>query len=373
MQKINWFRRLFMSWNNLKTLILNSFEKNQEKFLFEKDKIIAKFETENKNFKERIKDFEKNINDLRKQNLIIEELKHKINKLNFENAAKEKNNHEKNLSIQNLEKQLISANTKIASAQLEKEETLSKINEKLIPLDKIEKTFFGKSGNKGKANLAEKQLEEILNSAGLSKNFWTKNLIVGNTQVEYAIKSEEKEKWIPIDSKIIEHEIDKENKIIIDNKFKEKIIVQARNISKYLNKINTSSYGVLVLQNDNIYMDLFEKYPSLFKDVIEKYKIYIFSPSSFVQFCWSLSYIIKISEKFNIQEKAYNEILSLAKTATHFGISVKDAHQSLNVAVTRHFPLLEKKQNKIQKLFPKSSDLKKIAPLENKEKFKKEN
>ena len=367
MKKISWFRRIFMSWENLKTLILNSSDNNQKNDLIEKDKIITKLETENKIFQKTIKDFEKNIDDLREQNLTIKELKEEIKKLKFENENVNLEKQKKDLSIQQFEKKITEFKEKINNFKI-----LSKIDEKLIPLIKIEKTFFGKSGNKGKANLAEKHLEEILTSVNLPKSFWTKNLVVDKNQVEFAFKSGEKEKWIPIDSKIIEHESDEKNKIIINDKYKNNVMTQAKNVSKYLNKSNTASYGVLVLQNDNIYMDLFEKYPSLFKEVIEKFKIYVCSPSSFVQFAWSLSHIIKLSEKFNMNEKLYNEINSLAKTATHLAVSVKEAYVSLNKAVDKHFPSLEKKQNKIQKLFPKSSGLKKIASLENKEKFKKE-
>jgi len=38
---------------------------------------------------------------------------------------------------------------------------------KLKPLEKIEKTFFGKTGNKGKGELGEMQLETILEKSGL--------------------------------------------------------------------------------------------------------------------------------------------------------------------------------------------------------------
>ncbi len=370
-----------MSWNILKTLIIEEY-KNKQEFLLNNLKIkIAKLESDkenneklleerkirNEDLKKEKENFELKFKILEKDNQKIKNEKEKI----FQKFENEKENHLKEFTNKkNLENEISKLSIKLNKTESYKKELLE-IDKKLTPLDKIEKTFFGISGNKGKGNLAEKQLEQILKSIDLPENFWTKNLVVGSKQVEFAIKADFEEKWIPIDSKLIEHEVDEENKIIINDKFKNKVIQQVKNITKYLNKKNTSTYGVLVLQNDEIYMKLFDIFPSLFKQMIKNYKIYIFSPSSFVQFSWSIAQILEIYKKVDQKEKLYKEIMSLVDTITKFGTSVKDAYKSLKIAVNTHYEIFEKKQNKLQTNFSKTK-IKKVASLEEKQKYKKQ-
>jgi hypothetical protein len=63
--------------------------------------------------------------------------------------------------------------------------------------------------------------------------------------------------------------------------------------------------------------------------------------------------------------------MSLVDTITKFGTSVKDAYKSLKIAVNTHYEIFEKKQNKLQTNFSKTK-IKKVASLEEKQKYKKQ-
>ncbi len=190
-------------------------------------------------------------------------------------------------------------------------------------MNKIEKTFFTSSGNKGKGELVELQLKTLLQKSGLDNNIWIENLTVGKNIVEFTIQSgNEDEKWIPIDSKVLETEIDEEtHKIIVDQKYKSKVLAQVKSITKYLGKSNTADYGLLVLQNDEVYMELYNEFPSFFKEVIEEHKVYITSPSSFVQITWSIANIIKIYERVHKDEMIYDQMVSILESVNKFQIN----------------------------------------------------
>ncbi|NQZ66309.1 MAG: DNA recombination protein RmuC [Mycoplasmatales bacterium] len=359
MKKINWFARLFMSYNQLEA----HFKKNDSS-----DEKIARLE-------ERVDAREKEINSIKEMNdklsKLADESKNErasveakmqaiINELSISKKSNQNNLQEiavKNSEISNLRKEIQERKSSL--------DKLSKdIHEKLMPLNRIEKTFFASTGNKGKGELGEMQLKMILEKSGLDSSLWTENLIVGKSSVEFAMKSgDDKGKWIPIDSKVLETHFDEDGKPIIDDSYKNKVKVQVKEVSKYLGKSNTADYGLLVLQNDDIYLKLYDDFPFFFKEMIEEYKIYISSPSSFVQMAWSISNIIKIFERINNDQKIYDEMVSVLDSINKFGTSLSKAHKDFNVAMNSHYPTIQNKQNKLIKKLDKEGKIKGLPEL----------
>ncbi|TCG11578.1 DNA recombination protein RmuC [Mycoplasma todarodis] len=363
MIKINWFARLFMSWKKLEEHITSNNSNDKE---------MAVMKTQLRMTEQRLEEITKQKDEL---NVFLTEVKNEKNEISrklelqthdFE-VAKQKE-QESNISISEKLQEIEVLKDRIRDERTNLEYYKKQINDKLIPLNKIEKTFFASSGNKGKGELGELQLKTLLQKSGLDNNIWVENLTVGKNVVEFAIQSgNEDEKWIPIDSKVLETEIDPDtNKIIVDQKYKNKVLAQVKTITKYLGKSNTADYGLLVLQNDEIYMKLYNEFPSFFKEVIEEHKVYITSPSSFVQITWSIANIIKIYERVHKDEMIYDQMVSILESVNKFSNKLASTHKEFNIAMTTHYPTIQKKQNNLVKKLVKEGKIKELPTIENK-------
>jgi len=370
MRKINWFARLFMKWNSIVDFIKNDYKITN-----------SDYETKIAVLKEKCKNLEEKVEDLVNRN--------KENKRNFEREKEEKiqlrtefetyKNKYENLDHKkhDIEKQLFTKESelknlreKLLDHKNDTENMKRNILEKLTPLKRINETFFAKAGNKGKGMLGEKQLNNILEKSGIPPEFWVKNLVVGNDSkniVEFAIKVD-KNKWIPIDSKVLDTDINESNEIVIDSKYETRVKEEAKKISKYLNKSNTGPYGMLVLQSDDIYLKLMDEFPNLFHEVIDKYKIHIASPSSFIQFAWSISYILNIYQKINKDEKIYDQMIQLIQTMEKLGKKLYSTYKEFTIAMDTHYPTFEKRYQKLTKSFVKTGKIKELPQLELKTK-----
>ena len=369
MKQISWLRRLFWTWEKLEKYFRDYFEdarKNTNNQIQEMQK---------KHFDERISDLKENINDLKKnkEELVasIDEWKNRCaniekdlvrQKTNLKNSEDKFSENEN--ALQSLKEKFEKSETILREKRDENRRLQNEISDKLNPIAKIEKTFFDKSGSKGVGELGELQLKVLLEKSGLREDFWTENLLVNNKNVEFAMKSGKEGKYIPIDSKVITPELDEDQKPVIDKNYIAKIKTQAREMTKYLGKHNTESYGVLVLQSDNIYMNIYEMSPSLFRDVINDHKVYVASPSSFIQMAWSISEIVDIYERVKNDEKIYDQMISALNSVTKFANAMQATHKNFNVAMNSHFPALENKHSKLLKSLNKADKLKGIKQLE---------
>ena len=364
MIKINWFARLFMGWEKLVKHIQSNDKNDQEIAVLKKElEMTQESLKEIKKERDQINDF---LVEVRKEK---EEFSKQLDDKRKELELNKQKEQDINASLSVSLKEIDGLKDKIRNGQNELEHYKREINEKLIPLDKIEKTFFASSGNKGKGELGEMQLKTLLQKSGLDENIWTENLMVGKNTVEFAIQSGDADgKWIPIDSKVLETEYDEETKkIIVNNAYKQKVITQVKQITKYLGKSNTADYGLLVLQNDEIYMELYDKFPSLFKEVIEEYKVYITSPSSFVQITWSIANIIKIYERVHKDEMIYEEIVGVLKSVNRFSHKISSTHKEFNIAMKDHYPAIKNKQEKLLKKLGKEGKIKELPNLIDKD------
>lgn len=299
MKKINWFSRLFMSWKQIESFINDNSDTDVlAARLDEKEKQISKLEEALEKKNESTKFIETLYKKLELQNQELTSI----------NKAAEAVKNDNNKKINSQEDMIKSLQEKLMFRQSEMDKLKKDIHDRLGTLNKIEKTFFGKSGNKGKGELGEMQLKTMLQKSGLDDDYWIENLIVGSSQVEFAIRSGEDEKWIPVDSKVLDTDHNEDGTIVLDEQYRQRVSVQAKNITKYLGKKNTAEYGLLVLQNDSIYLKLYEMYPLFFQETIQKYKIYICSPSSFIQFAWSISHILDIYKRVHKDEKIYDDM-----------------------------------------------------------------
>ncbi|CAM9135368.1 DNA recombination protein RmuC [Mycoplasma todarodis] len=363
MIKINWFARLFMSWNKLEEHILSNSSNDKEMAVTK-----SQLQMTEQRLEEVIKQKEELSNFLMEAKNEKNEISRKLELQTHDFEMAKKKEQETNISIHEKLQEIEVLKDRIRDEKTSLDYYKKQINEKLVPLNKIEKTFFASSGNKGKGELGELQLKTLLQKSGLDNNIWVENLTVGKNVVEFAIQSgNEDEKWIPIDSKVLETEIDPDtNKIIVDQKYKNKVLSQVKLITKYLGKSNTADYGLLVLQNDEIYMELYNEFPSFFKEVIEEHKIYITSPSSFVQITWSIANIIKIYERVHKDEMIYDQMVSILESVNKFSNKLAATHKEFNIAMTTHYPTIQKKQNSLVKKLVKEGKIKELPTIENK-------
>lgn len=352
MAKLNLIQRLFWSSEKIKNYFLDNSHNNTEelKSLIETQKLMINEQ------KERISEKDKIIAEI-KEKLIREE---EIGKNASSQASELKE------KINTYETKRIELEKELNIVRNEKNEISKQIDSKLKTLSKIETTFFGKTGNKGKAMLGEMHLAKLLEVSGLPSDFYVHNLQVNSNVVEFAIKSGIEGKWIPVDSKVLDVDMDENQVIFITDKYIAKVKNAVKEISKYLSKSNTTDYGLLVLQSDEIYMKLYEYNPAFFQTMIRDHKIHVSSPSSFINYSSSISHILDIYSKVHNEEKLYKEIISLMETTRKFADNMQKSYKSFKVAMGTHYPALENKHRNIKKTIDTNNHLKEIKSLEDK-------
>lgn len=363
MQKINWFKRIFMSWSKLEAYFGITDQSKDTDMIVKQAKLANDVEHLN----EQLKESKKHVIDLRQENqkkdLRIEKLE---KQLTIEETkkdgliAKEK---KWNDDLKNVELQKQKLEERLQQTNYEKGKIEADISEKLKTLGKIEQTFFGKAGNKGKGELGEMQLKNILERSGISPEFWTENLMVNSKVVEFAMKSGKQDKWIPVDSKVLEPNVDDEDQPIIDAAYLKKVEQAARQIAKYTGKKNTESYALLVLQSDLVYNKIYEEDPGFFPRLIREQKIHVASPSSFVQFAFSIAHIIEIYEKVHGDEQVYREIINTLTHVQQFGKAIQESYKKLRIAMEKHWPLTFKSYEKAIKV-DKNNKLRALPTLD---------
>lgn len=300
----------------------------------------------------------------------ITELKLRLHEITNKHIRLEAEAKSKNEQLTNEKNASNELKTRIETIRIQLEEKNSEnniikndIRDQLKTIGKIERTFFASTGNKGKGELGERQVKTILEKAGIENDMWVENLQVGNSTVEFAIQSGIEGKFIPVDSKVLDAKYDNDGNIIIDNDYKTKVKTQVKEVAKYLGKKHTTEYGILVLQSDQIYMSLFEEFPSFFEEMIREFKININSPSSFLQNAWSISHLIEIYKKVHNDEKIYEEMVSALDSVSKFAVKLNAVHEAFNVAMDTHYPTIRNKQKNLTKRLIKSNKIKEIPVL----------
>lgn len=354
MHKLSWFRRLFMNYESLRLHFASQTNADNNEHdelvgLRAKQVAIEKNLADNDEYikllKHNITELESKIKEYREENISLVE----------RNKRAEADLREWDIKNGEFSKTYSELKAKLDESQKSKENLNQLMSSSFETLRKIDKTFFGASGNKGKGNLGELQLAALLEKSGLGDDFYTTNLMVGQNVVEFAIRSDgEEKKWIPVDSKVLDVEFDEENRIIINDAYLAKVATQAKEVSKYLGKTNTADYGLLVLQSDVIYLDMFHFKPEFFQRMITENKVYITSPSSFIQFAWSVSKIIDIFKKVHSDEKIYTQMSELIDTVRKLGINLQKTQKTFNIAMDTHYQTFEKRTVALEKALDKS-------------------
>lgn len=356
MKKLGLIKRLFWSTTKITEYLGGSEESTGEiQELYERLLATANSNLENKN------------QEIQRFVVQIEELKSELAKYKAETEASNKNLQESKDSFSTINAELDRVKALLNEKTNANNNLQKDIHEKLSTLQRIEKTFFAASGNKGKGELGERQVKNILEKSGLPQDFWEENLIVGNKTVEFAIKSGTPGKYIPVDSKVLDAELDEDGKLIINDKYRDKVKAQARAVAEYSGKQTTTDYGVLVLQSDDIYFKLFEEYPTFFQDVIKEFKIFIASPSSFIQMAWNIANIIEIYEKVKSDEKIYADMQDALESVAKFANKLHSVHKDFNIAM-KHYGTIENKHEKLSKRLIKTGKVTNIKSIDFKEK-----
>lgn len=302
------FRRIF-KWR----IVYNQITSKTEKYINEFNELNEKYQSnleevgKAKNLSETNKNLQDAISSL---NPTIEKLREQITALETKAENHNKDIDSKISEINILKESNLSLSSKVSSGETltgELKEQLKSLQERISEDQKtaskdtkeLLNIFKKTTGAAGK--IAELRLEDLITKTAISSDNWTTNLSVGKETVEFAIKAEsEGEKWVPIDSKLI-GAFSEGDEITVNDKYIKDVQSQAKKVSKYLNKKNTTAFGIMVLQSDFIYNEIYEHNPEVLTNSIIDNSIFIMSPSAFVQFSTAIN---KLSTTFEKAKKA---------------------------------------------------------------------
>ena len=298
-KKINWFKRLFMSWNKLVNYFENNLRINESQQQKIKEGLISDLKSKlADHIDERIKKLQKTDSD-------FSELKSKNEELRLE--VKELKKKENNFIID--EQRINKLNKKIEDLTKANNEYYSwkvQINKNIIYnteiMNKIENIFFRTTKQIG--NLGERGVEQIFELSGYEEGkFWTRNLSIGSNSVEFAFRlNKDEEKWIPIDAKTFYSFKPSENNEINFDDLIVAIESEAKKINKkYLNYKNTEPIGIMVIPDDGLYLEISRRYVKKIKEIFDNYGVVVASTSIFLQWC----HILWIS--FSLSQNLYND------------------------------------------------------------------
>lgn len=344
-KKIPWIKRIFWSWKKLCDYFSNSQEQNTIKnVLKEKNESL-----ENKidELNQSIGKWKQKYQDVENQ-LILS--KNKINDLQQDISKKDGQNNELLKNITKLE-------TKQHDLDKTNKELWNKISNQLKPLERIETTFFGSSGNKGIGELGEMQLKTWLDKFGVDRNVWIENLQIedasGIGQVEFAMRSSfENDKWIPVDSKVIQAKRDENNDVDIED-YAKKVKDRAKEIhDKYLGKKNTTNYGILVMHSNEIYDKFVSKKAEIVTAISQSQNVMIISPTLFIQCALLLSYWLGLYKNIEKAANLCNDINDLMRSIRYFNEQIEGIKDSFRIAYDKHYKHIDEKYKLINANYP---------------------
>lgn len=283
----------------------------------------------------------------------------KITKLETEVNSFEKIKSELSTKIEMLERNKSTLESDLSA----KDGTLGEIRNELNKLqDKIfEEQKVANSGTKELLNIfkkttgaagkiAELRLEDLISKTAIDTNNWTNNLTVGSETVEFAIRAEfDKDKWVPVDSKLTGAFLEGEE-IIVDEKLIKSVKTQSKKVTKYLGKKNTTQFGIMVLQSDLIYNEIYEHYPETLTNSIIENHVFIMSPSAFVQFSTAIN---KLAETFDKANKASQISAQLNVVIGHINKMSKaweEAYKKLEIINNTHMPNIASSAKRVETL-----------------------
>lgn len=212
--------------------------------------------------------------------------------------------------------------------------------------------FQKTTGAAGK--IAEIRLDDLITKTSIDQSSWTRNLAVGSEIVEFAIKSNELEdKWIPVDSKLIgafTDGLDENGNIIVNDKYIKRVNSRVKEVKKYLNKKNTASFGMMVLQSDLIYNEIFENSPEVLSNSIVEHSIFIMSPSAFVQFSTAVDKLTKVFDRANRAQKIEENINVVIKHINNMLSAWKIGFAKFEVINEKHIKYISNSIDKVENL-----------------------
>ena len=204
-------------------------------------------------------------------------------------------------------------------------------------------SIFNKSKIKGQ--IAEYRLEIALcNQFGENSDYWTKNLSIKNGEfVEFAIKINPADsKWIPIDSKAIVPKVINDE-YQIDSSYITQINSQSKKMFKYLHKNNTTDFGILVIPDDYLCVNLYKNYSAEIRKIFSEKNIYIASPNTFMQFLISIQTLSDKMALVNQYNVFFNNIDLFFKHQKYFYQNLSKGYEAIKTAVEKNYLNSEKK------------------------------
>lgn len=330
---------IFSSQKNLfevnKTLI-----ENLELKISEKIKDLQKKEAEFNNLIQKNEKLEKEKNSFLKYKSDCEILKAKLSEVDKKNDILNNEKNQIQKQKENIEKIYQDLHTKIDNISL----GISRDNRILSKFDEK----FDLSNNKDMGTFCEKLIEKNFEHYGIKKEYWLPQLYVNGGHVDFGFRlNPKKDKWIPIDSKGVTFDIDVNKNPIIDDELMKRIEVQAMKVKKYLNQKNTTSVGIMVIQDDNLYLGISRKYPYKIINIFEKHQIIIVSTNLVFQWAHFLWKTLMFSMEIRHDRQIVENIKKLVTLVTSYVNDVKIAKEKLYYAIDVHYDRIMQSHKKL--------------------------
>lgn len=346
-KKINWFKRLFMSWNKLVNYFENNLKINESQRQKIEESLISDLKLKLANhLDDRIKKLQKTDSD-------FSELKNKNEELKIE--VKELRKKENNFIVdkQRIDelKEKIESLTKTNNEYYKWKTQIGKnIDYNTEVMNKIENIFLRSPKQIG--NLGERGIEQIFEQCGIEKKFWTKKLNIDNNIVEFAFRlNEDEEKWIPIDVKTYPSFKPNENNQINFDDLIGTIELEAKKIKKYLNSKNTEPIGIMVIPDDSLYLEISRRYVKKIKEIFTNYGVVIASTSIFLQWCYILWFSFALSKKFHKDQKFHEDINNLMFSVKSFINDIIDIRKIFDDLQRKFHLVHDRHYTKTKKLY----------------------
>lgn len=300
--KISWIRRLFMSWKRICEYCYQ--------------------------------------NVLGEQIQTAENQQALVHKLKAELDAMQKTCHQLKLEKASLHNTI----TQNKQSLMLKEEAIVALKKEKRPLVVAENISVAKSQTKKPADLSsmkifeeheqnpqnmavKTKLDVMLKKFNIDNNLWKTNLQVENEKIGFAFWSGyDDQKWIPVISQDIKCQVHQQPAIDLCQKCMKVMIREVKKFAKYLDKSNTTKYGILVVLNDVFYYELWRYKADLFYQILQDDKVYVLSPFIFTRFAFCISEIFQLKIRITQEKEMFDKLIELIDNIVHYGDSLRDAY-----------------------------------------------
>lgn len=300
--KISWIRRLFMSWQRICEYCYQNVLGEQIQTYENQQALVHKL-------KDELNAMQKTCHQLKLEkaslhNTITQNKQSLVLKEEAIVALKSEKHHS-----------VVGKNIFLAQSQNKKQADLSSMK------------LFDDNVQSSQKIAIKTKLDLMLKKFNIDNNLWKTNLQVENEKFGFAFWSGyDDQKWFPVASQEIKCQTHQQPAVDFCQKHTDVIINEAKRVAKYLDKSNTTKYGILVVLNDVFYYELWRYKADLFYQILQDDKVYILSPFIFTRFAFCISEIFQLKIQITQEKEVFDKLVELVDNIVHYGDNLRDAY-----------------------------------------------